>query len=455
MEIRATGAAYLFESLFYSAAAAGRTALIVLLSIMASLLIKSVYDMWRDGDKPKEWIRSYTTKASLIDLDGGLYPLHGRHSGNFNAATVAPELRGTYNVSQKAMDSFQKSIPGSFGSREVLRTIREQCEGYLRRVVLDGRSQEFGIEIFSGTSRALEVALERAGKASFIIVSPFEHPAERAVVEWCAPIIGSGVWYMDVMESIVDQPWQKSRERFVSEMREQIVQALSKKSMPLLLISEVWWANGLLIPLAEIVQPLREEFGSALRIVVDGAHVPGNLSGPEGISVADAYVMSAHKWLLSSEPCGILLSKSSHIERQPYDAWLEELPVSTVSFRSIASLRGALVQLESVQLSYLRRRSESLKNFFLARLGDRFKVVGRESGLPSSLMVAIEPALGLRWQFDRVGLERYFADRGVSVAVVPFVRGRVWVRIAFPYFLEAGDVINLCRTLRGAVTFSG
>src|SRR5262249_18508778 len=129
--------------------------------------------------------------------------------------------------------------------------------------------------------------------------------------------------------------WVEVEASLLADIRREIRRTIELKRRAIVILSEVWWATGLALPVAGIIRTLRAEFPEHVIFIVDEAHVPGNVDRFDAALEADSYVLSAHKWLFAAEPCGILINKRKDI-KLPYDAWALDFPETTASVRMIA-----------------------------------------------------------------------------------------------------------------------
>lgn len=409
------------------------------------------------GSDPPKYLKDYDLRLSLADLGGELYPITGRHFLNFNMPAIAPEIRYVRKKAEETFRRYQERIPGSEASAKYITNAAIECRTLLKQLLIPTEQQnKFSIEFFSTTSRALEVAINRILEPKRVVLSPFEHPTEAAVSKWACYAAGSDPAVLKWDSSDYEEKWTDQKAKAI----DQITHALSSGSdaTNLLIISEVCYATGMVIPVREVVDGVRSKCPNInLKVVVDGAHAAGNRIGNNlhGLTCCDAYVLSAHKWLMSPEPCGILLVKNAPENGlRSYDSWAEDLPRSTASVHMVAGLLASLQLVENTGFDNLWSRSDELLNYFLQRVerNSKLEVVGKDSNLHRSLMLAVRPAIGNSWRFDADSLSEYLNKRSVFALVLNDIdQSKPWVRIAFPYFLEFSGVKRLISVLDNAV----
>ncbi len=232
-----------------------------------------------------------------------------------------------------------------------------------------------------------------------------------------------------------------------------------------LLISEFCWRTGLVVPVQRIKQAIRsllpEDQWVNFKIIVDGAHFFPDPSGGSGLvhlAEWEAYVLSAHKWLLSPEPCGILISgvRRGGADPFPFDAWHGDVPDSTGSARMLAGVKAGLEAILEFGLGDCQKRIRALRDMFLDRLHPRFQLVSPDhsssSGSTKHLasFCAIEPGPDFRWKAtvaNSTNLRRELSNRHLNAKVLDVDAENPWVRASFPFFLDETHILDACRKL--------
>jgi isopenicillin-N epimerase len=77
----------------------------------------------------------------------------------------------------------------------------------------------------------------------------------------------------------------------------------------LLIVDHITAGSALILPLAEIVAACHER---GVLVLVDGAHVPGNIAVDIDAFGADWYTANLHKWAWAPRSCGILWTAKQH-----------------------------------------------------------------------------------------------------------------------------------------------
>jgi len=433
------------------------TVIVILLSGLASLLPSQF--------KVASWLEDYLTRVLLADLNSILHPVNGRHNANFNTAAGAPEIDYVRRKAEEHLERYRTLVPGSTESGYYLLQLSEQCRGLLQELFFRTIPITHRIEFYPGTSRALEIALTRIPGKKHIIMSPYEHPTEHSVVRWHAEQTGATPERLQITGE--DFALQFGQHKNV--VVEKLVSALKRTTGPtVLIISEVCFSTGMTVPVKTIIEEVKNRAPkNNLHIIVDGAHAVGNSRQLLNPSAFDAYVFSAHKWLYSSEPMGILISPKG--QASAYDGWGDQLPDTWASARAIAAFLSSLQMFRAHHVRFFLERSGILRKRFEStpEVSQRFQVVGMQckDRMPYTNMLSLRPAIDYRWNGQVPSLNAFFKSRGVYPLMVdheslgtleqdPRDPDQItpWVRVSFPYFLDVSEVRQLASTLCSAVT---
>jgi selenocysteine lyase/cysteine desulfurase len=299
----------------------------------------------------------------------------------------------------------------------------------------------------------LEVCLDRVSGRRRIVLSPFEHPIEAAVAAWAADEpTGDTVTILKGGDDLTDLSSNEVADLVLHRLRDEIRLAASARQKLIFIISEVCWATGQVIPVNDIIAALPDADRDRLLVVVDGAHVPGNRYSLESLTTADFYVMSAHKWLCCPEPCGILVSNDRHGHERPYDSWRSSAPEAWSSAWAICYLLATLEMWRELGVAEIVSRPREMRIVFEDHLHSAYRIVGAKSDMPQTSMLAIEPKPGFHWVTEP---KDFLANRGIIAASVGLGDSPLWLRIAFPFFLEVGEVRRLTRVLARAFAEDG
>lgn len=433
--------------------------ILIILPVVVHPLLKRLV-LARKGKVPP-WIRVYYSSLQLAYYGADTrYKRSRRQKRNF-LGVVSPRMRYLERAVDVHLGRYEALVAGSAEAGAYLEGTVRRAVSLFRELFLSGDSRkEYSVSLLPGTTRALEVAICRCCRGGKVILSPIEHPAERVACEWLKRTRGITVEEIDIPKGDLVGNWENVLEVLARETAAIVGRFKRSQGRCVLVLSEVWWATGLRIPVRPIVDRVRKalkESGVSQKkfvVVVDGAHGTGNTDGLEFMEDVDAYVCSGHKWLLTPEPIGIIITKGSGGDGAPaaYDEWRTELPVTTASARAVASLYEGLKFIDRVGPSLVMGHARAVRDTFLERVEGWLDVVGRETGLTFSSLVSVRPAVGWRWAYAGRELGRYLRKKGVHAFVMEKgYDGVAWVRLAFPYYCSGSDVNRLIRVLRGAV----
>jgi selenocysteine lyase/cysteine desulfurase len=365
---------------------------------------------------------------------------------NFYGLAVAPEISWIRNSTNELVDLYQHYVPGSARATGLLLELADECRILIKELLLESDGREnCRIEFVGGTSRAVEIALARTGRPQKVIISPFEHPSVVEVAKWFVSIAGVELCQLRFAAQDHFRCWREQEDTLVS----QVAAAVKRVESATLVLSEVNYATGVVIPVEEVIGRLhRCTIGSSLKIILDGAHAAGNNQHPRGINRCASYVFSAHKWLLAPEPCGVIVSHNApQDELVPYDAWNSRLPATTVNVHMLAGLVSSLRFLKELGLEKLWEHSRRLRRRFVDRMQPLFSVVGEESGMGTTALLAICPRPEKRWKFTATELSVYLQNNSVHALVMSIDPEVPWIRVAFPCFIDSEHVDVLCDVL--------
>ena len=402
----------------------------------------------------------YRLWLELAVPEGDLYPLQHRIS-NFNAGAISPEIRYVSRIVKKTQPSYQRTIPGSKDAADRLREMAAECKRDICELMsIDNSQFKYRIEFHSGTSRALELALARLPKPLVVLVSPFEHPSERDVGMWASRNSDVSISEMKFPAALLEADWEKQEESLRVELQRRVQQG---DEHYVLLISEVCYVHGEVIPIEKIMKDFREVNSKRVSFLIDASHAVGNVKGAFAggkldLEENDGYVFGGHKWLLSPEPCGVLISSSKNkMVSHAYDTWEHELPKTTVGFHRIGGFSASLKMLvEDHRYENFLRTSKFMKERFLKLREDRgkFSLIGKSSNQNGSNMIAVKPISSSTWKKTNPDeLMVYLYGLGVNCKVVDVGDTTPWVRITFSYFNTIADLQKLVWALNDSIQY--
>ena len=180
------------------------------------------------------------------------------------------------------------------------------------------------------------------------------------------------------------------------EIVERFDQAIND-STKLVILSEISYATGQTLPLAEIT---RLAHARGATVVVDGAQTGGHIPIDAHALGVDAYAIPSHKWICGPEGLGMLYVR-----------------------------RDRIADLDPVKVSGRAAASYDFAGNFEAKQGDvtKFEVSTNSTPVVAGTLVAVEQYLesGAQAVWDRVrALTRYGEDRIGGIAGVELTGGR-------------------------------
>jgi len=438
--------------------------------------------VWFAGLIGKDTLYKGRELAKAFDLwrvlgpAGEYQPSYGDEIVYVNSASMAPGIKAIGLSTQQYHDLYQRAVPTSDRARRILVENANRARALLANYLFgddEKRKRLFNIEFFPGTSRALEAGMLRIGNVKQVILSPYEHPSQVDVARWLCDTHGiNSFTHVSVdFASFFERQWQ--------EQVATVLQRIGDVMLPdgdgrvVLVLSEVHYLTGLRIDVAEIIKALRD-VRNDLIVIIDASQAVGNLTNPltsfiEELRPDDLYYFSAHKWLMSPNTCGVLVSQIRNVSQgvQPYDAFGLQLPTSTIDPNTIFGLVAALEFLfgEAALFPVLHEMSAMARSYFLTFAEDKnthFEIIRSASTDRNvSLFLAVQPKFGSKWRLGKTRFWDSLRSRGVDLTVVPeaepyFASGEggdqaesrnYLLRISFPYFLSGRSVQRLVKHL--------
>lgn len=442
-----------FTSVASRGVAYGRLALVAAISTIAAYCLLPVIEYLLLKRKTPDAISGYLANCKLADLDGRFFPVRRQVGLDFNATALAPEIRCSRHYVREMDRKYQKRIPGSPAAREYLQNRLKKCRLLVHSHLFpDEPDGQIGIEFFACTGRAIEVALLRAAPRHFVL-SPYEHPTVQQVCRWMESNGTGKTWRRGLRIEDYDLPWSTqltlSLDRFEKMVK-------NSQGPIALIISEVCYLTGSIIPVQEVVARCRKVVPSPriLSVIVDGAHSLGASNRRVSLEDVDFYIGSGHKWMLSGEPSGILVSRldSQKSPRlSPYDSWGTDVPISPLPFSGIAQLRASLEMMSQLDVEARSARSIALLDRVKRSVECWFHAVGQENGLQKIPALALSPKTGWRWKRTGKSLQQQFDSRHSRVAVFVLPGGQNVVRLLFPFFLDVPEITEMIKLLEDSI----
>ena len=380
----------------------------------------------------------YFDRLDLIWIPRALQPLAHKWAIDFTSASLLHTSRFVVSFSNSRQK--EKSSPvNAFVDlhRRLVDSLKRLCP------YVTGKN---GTTVFApDTSRALEIAIcSLRCSNTKIILSPFEHSAETAVVAWLRKVARIEVLSIPLTNQLLRMSSHEKANDFIESFRK-IAEENAQKKTPkqfIIVISQVFFMTGEKLPTSYICGKLREIAPNA-QIVIDAAHMLFERFDErtrEEELLFDAMVISGHKWLYSPEPMGVVLFKNVP-SITPYDALSSNGCISTVSTTALYTFEAALAMSDRYRLSVMQSRSSSIKKYVIDCLSQDFEILteSSESKVPSFILCIRPKSTLVGWREDGDRLRDFFYKRRIIVDVFE-VEGDWWVRLLLPFYLERSSI---------------
>jgi selenocysteine lyase/cysteine desulfurase len=414
----------------------------------------------------KNLILEYNVWLELAYPEGEIYPLC-KGLFNFNAGAISPEIKYISNTFFSINKKYQEYTPGSQMALRYLKKIAKECREDLKKLLkITDNNLNYKIQFCSGTSRAIELSILKIPTPLTIVTSPFEHPSEINVVKWIASQKNNVILERCEIElSLLDHDWDKLLLYFYSKLDEIIK---NSESNYIILISEICFLNGMKIPILEIMGYIRNKYiNNKIFFLIDASHSVGNIKDSFGnggliLHDYDSYIFGAHKWLLSPEPFGIIISELkienkiiNRIDENIYDLWDNNIPITTTGIAKIGYFKSCLrFFLEKRRIESLLEKSKIIKENFLknADIVKNFDVIGDTIPNELSSMISIKPKNNKKWKFNKLeDLNNYFIKSNINCMIFDVGDNCFWLRITFLYFITQKEINKLISILKKSI----
>ena len=383
------------------------------------------------------WVGNYFWRCLLADSGGEFNPTVHKNDLNLNVAEVAPEIVYTRSYADQVTDTYQKSVPGTLGSREVVERLADECREQLQEMLVpEDQMDRWKMDFCSGLGVATQLSLASLPNPTEIMLSPFEHLLTANAARQYAAQANCHFHAIRFDSRDYSKTWKEQVEIVVRQADDHI--GRSAKSC-ILLLAEVCSVTGTVVPVRDIVSALRKRRPNVKwTIVVDGSFAVGNGRRVSITDHCDRYFFCADRWLLSPEPCGVVVAPLEAGGAEGVDSG--RLEWARAGVRSLGGLRAGLDLLNRVGAATLWKRSRDARDFLARSVRLKFiQVAARDSIDDQTLMLTLHPREPLRWRVDHAAdLQKYFEEHGAYVHAMDIEQGRPWVRLSFPYFVDFG-----------------
>jgi isopenicillin-N epimerase len=255
----------------------------------------------------------------------------------------------------------------------------------------------------------------------------------------------------------------------------QVLAAVERAITPrtrLAVIDHIVSESGVVLPVAELVALCRARGAPDLKVLVDGAHVPGQLALDIPALGADYYAANLHKWAFAPRSCGLLWAAPAAQEGlHPAvvswnldDGFTAEFDwTGTRDPSAFLSAPAGIAFLEALDFAAARAYNHDLLWRGVALLqqswshrepAEEQQAIAPESMSGSMTAVLLPRALGGDRAASEALRDALLFDHRVEVSVFPW-RERLWMRLSVQVYNELDDFEHLAAALGAILARSG
>jgi hypothetical protein len=398
------------------------------------------------GKKSSDALEGYLVRASLADLQPQYRPAQSRRFDAPNPSTL-PRISAVVDYSNKILREYQDIGPGTAKATEYLDSRYSECVGTISEKLLRAPSPgttglPIQMKLYTGTKSAFQAALAGVSGRKEIVLSPYASPSLSKFLQWHCRLTGDGFRTIPFAVEDYLQKWDKQQEKILLELHNG--RPKEGTHTIVFVLSEVFYGSGLRVPLKTCIQSLKLAINGDIHIIVDGTNAAGNRRIVSLDPEWDSYIFSPHKWLMATESCGIVLSRSGSDEVNSPSAWQIGIRHRDTMIRILAGLRGATELLGSPGMEYFRSRCEKLRQQLKLSLPESVQIVGDKTGLDETYISSYVPSVRNAWKFNGPELEEEIAAKGLNASVLMLDEVTPWIRIAIPYYLDVREITRVC-----------
>jgi isopenicillin-N epimerase len=334
--------------------------------------------------------------------------------------------------------------PTGFLSRELPALLRGAASEVASALGARGEDTVFVDNATSGINAVLRSLAFAPGDE--IVVASLEYPAIRKAALHAAERSGARL-----VEAALPLPV-----RDAAALRAAIAARLGPRTR-LVIIDHIASASALVWPVAELVKDVH---AAGARILIDGAHAPGQVALDIPALGADWYVGNLHKWYFVPRGCGILWAAPdaqaglhplaiSHGLGQGFDAEFDW--TGTRDFTAALAAPAAIAFHQSLGGLRLMQRNAALARDAAARLAAAWRT---ETAGPAAMFAAMAtvrlPLRGAASPERALRIMRWLGEAHRIEAVVSADSGALWIRIAAQAYNEPADYERLASAIAGS-----
>jgi len=347
---------------------------------------------------------------------------------------------GGYGVAPKAVMAAQRvwrerieRNPTRFHAREQPQALREAAASVAAALGARGGDLVFVENATSGINAVLRsLALEPGDE---IVVTSLAYPAVANAARFAAARAGA-----HVREVPLTLPVQGE-----SAVLDAVSAAFGPRTR-LVLVDHIASASALVLPVASLVARAHE---ARTKILVDGAHAPGQVTLDLPALGADWYVGNLHKWYFAPRACGVLWARPaaqeglhplaiSHGLGQGFAAEFDW--TGTHDFTTALAAPAGIEFHRALGGADLMARNAALARSAVQHLASSW---GTETAGPPSMHAAMAsvrlPVVGEATPERAQRVLRWLAETHRIEAALSCIRGALWMRIAAQAYNESAD----------------
>ncbi|MBI1214638.1 MAG: aminotransferase class V-fold PLP-dependent enzyme [Alphaproteobacteria bacterium] len=232
------------------------------------------------------------------------------------------------------------------------------------------------------------------------------------------------------------------------------------KRTKLVIIDHITSATGMVLPVREMVAACRKK---NVPVLVDAAHVPGQVAFDIADINPDWYVANLHKWYFVPRSCGIMWTADKHFEkmRPTVMSWNTNDPSYALRFgwtgtrdvTGIMSVPDAFRFMDGYGEENVIRHNHELLTQAIGILSDAWKVKAQTPPAMYGSMTTLPLPAGLTKHFaaDLAGclkIQKILIREKKITASVPLAhKGRHYIRIAAQIYNSAADYKKLAKAV--------
>jgi isopenicillin-N epimerase len=334
--------------------------------------------------------------------------------------------------------------PTAFLSRELAPALRRAAADVASSIGADGDDLVFVANATAGINAVLRSLEWRAGDE--IVIASLAYPAIRKAAQFIADRTGARL-----VEAGLALP-----ARDAGAARAAFAERLGARTR-LVILDHIASASALVMPVAALIA---DAHAAGARVLVDGAHAPGQVALDLGALGADWYVGNLHKWYFAPRSCGVLWAAGaaqdglhplaiSHGLGQGFSAEFDW--TGTRDFTAALAAPAGIECHRRLGGERLMARNTGLAHDAAAHLAEMWRT---EPAGPLAMFAAMAtvklPALGEVSAERAARIARWLGEAHRIEAAVSAESGALWLRIAAQAYNAAADYDRLATLIAGA-----